>query len=186
MKIAYQSVFSTPYFTVEASKDYFIDNNPYYRLLAKDSVICMILNSRDEVILVKQFRPNLSYETLELPAGSIELGETSEDAAFREALEETGFHCKFKFIGSYRLLMNRDVNMEHLFIGFVDESKPNEISNIKVEYVSRKSFYTYIKKNKFEQLAAFGLVELINDKYNINFFKDEKVVDKIWRADENC
>lgn len=46
---------------------------------------------KGELILVKQFRKPLGEFCLELPAGLIDKGETAEQAAVRELLEETGY-----------------------------------------------------------------------------------------------
>lgn len=43
-------------------------------------------------ILVEQFRPALGSKTLEFPAGLIDEGESAQQAAERELLEETGYH----------------------------------------------------------------------------------------------
>jgi len=43
------------------------------------------------VLLVKQFRPALGKWTLEVPAGTLEPGESPEGAAVREMVEETGY-----------------------------------------------------------------------------------------------
>jgi len=45
----------------------------------------------DEVVLVRQYRHGLGGESLELPAGVLEPGESPLDAAQRELVEETGF-----------------------------------------------------------------------------------------------
>lgn len=47
--------------------------------------------TKGELILVKQFRKPLGAYCLELPAGLIDKGETAEQAAVRELLEETGY-----------------------------------------------------------------------------------------------
>ncbi|KAI0566163.1 ADP-sugar pyrophosphatase [Gracilaria domingensis] len=43
------------------------------------------------ILLVKQFRPPLNAVSVELPAGLVDAGETVEQSALRELIEETGF-----------------------------------------------------------------------------------------------
>jgi ADP-ribose pyrophosphatase len=54
---------------------------------------------RDEVVLIEQFRVGAVYQPqrawlIEIVAGAIEDGETAEDVAYREAIEEAG--CEIK------------------------------------------------------------------------------------------
>lgn len=45
-------------------------------------------------MLVKQFRYAYNKDTLEIPAGKLELGEAAGPAGKRELEEETGYSCK--------------------------------------------------------------------------------------------
>ena len=54
------------------------------------SVVLIPMKDRDHVILIRQYRPALGRELWELPAGSLDPGETPEAAAARECEEEIG------------------------------------------------------------------------------------------------
>jgi len=57
------------------------------------AVSVIALTEADEALLVRQHRYAVDQVTLEFPAGKLEQGETPEDAARRELLEETGFEA---------------------------------------------------------------------------------------------
>jgi ADP-ribose pyrophosphatase len=54
------------------------------------SVVLLPMHDEEHVVLVRQYRPSIGRELWELPAGSLEAGETAEAAAERECEEETG------------------------------------------------------------------------------------------------
>jgi len=56
-----------------------------------DCVVILPIDSKGYILLVRQFRHAVNIDMLELPAGSIDPGETPEEAATRELREETGF-----------------------------------------------------------------------------------------------
>ena len=80
----------------------------------KGAAAVVPVTEKGTILLVKQYRNALDQETLEIPAGGIEPGETSLECVTREIEEETGY---------------RAGKMEHLMtivtaIGFCDEKIP--------------------------------------------------------------
>lgn len=49
------------------------------------------LTSDNEIVLVEQYRYGIEEPTLELPGGMVDAGETHDETARRELLEETGY-----------------------------------------------------------------------------------------------
>jgi ADP-ribose pyrophosphatase len=58
------------------------------------SAVMLAVDATERIVLVKQFRLPAEQELWELPAGRVDPGETSLDAAKRELREETGFAAK--------------------------------------------------------------------------------------------
>ncbi|MBI5684108.1 MAG: NUDIX hydrolase [Verrucomicrobia bacterium] len=63
---------------------------PHYSIRTKDYVAVVTVDSEGRLLLVRQLRPAVDGVTLEFPCGHVEPGETPEDAARKELLEETG------------------------------------------------------------------------------------------------
>ena len=57
----------------------------------------------DCILLVKQFRYAYNKDTLEIPAGKLELGEEAGPAGKRELEEETGYSCKSMDLSAKKL-----------------------------------------------------------------------------------
>ena len=56
----------------------------------RGAVAVVALTAERRVLLVRQFRPAIGADLLELPAGTIDSGETPESCAHRELAEEVG------------------------------------------------------------------------------------------------
>ena len=57
----------------------------------RDAVAVLLVDNENYVHMIKQYRHAIEKELLEVPAGLIDPGETSEACAVRECEEETGY-----------------------------------------------------------------------------------------------
>ena len=64
---------------------------PFYAVRTPDYANVLALTADRHVLLVRQFRPAIGADTLEFPGGLVDAGETPQQTAGRELLEETGF-----------------------------------------------------------------------------------------------
>ena len=81
--------FETPWFQVVA-KTVAGESAPYYSLRMQDYVCVVAFTDRDELVLVRQYRPAVERYTLELPSGHVEPKEPPAVSARRELAEECG------------------------------------------------------------------------------------------------
>lgn len=65
-----------------------------------DVVAVVALTAEGNVVLARQFRPGPMAVLDELPGGFVDAGETPEQAAARELLEETGYAGDVRVVGS--------------------------------------------------------------------------------------
>lgn len=63
----------------------------FYILESKDWVNVIPLTSQKEVVLIRQYRHGIGSITLEIPGGIVENGDSPEESARRELMEETGY-----------------------------------------------------------------------------------------------
>ncbi|MEM7079062.1 MAG: ADP compounds hydrolase NudE [Pseudomonadota bacterium] len=68
----------------------------YERLLAgrREAVIVVALNDEDNILLIREYAAGVHENALTLPKGTVDDGETLEQAAARELAEETGFSAR--------------------------------------------------------------------------------------------
>jgi ADP-ribose pyrophosphatase len=82
-------VFETPWFQL-VGKSVGNDTALHYSISTQDYVSVFAITRSGTFPLVRQFRPAVEEMTLELPSGHVDEGDTPEEAARKELLEETG------------------------------------------------------------------------------------------------
>lgn len=85
-------VFKGRVFAVEVSRRRFPDGREHEITVVRHAPSVVLLPMKDErtVILIRQYRASVDRELWEVPAGSLNEGETAEEAAVRECEEEIG------------------------------------------------------------------------------------------------
>jgi len=89
-------------------------------------VLALPIDAEGFVYLVDIFRPLLGHFTLEVVGGAIEVGETPEQAAARELIEETGIRATLVPLGTHEASTALFRCHQHLFLARVEEiGQPN-------------------------------------------------------------
>ena len=89
-----ESVFKSKIYDIEKMECFLPSKNKkndFYSIKICDWVNVFALTDDEKVILVKQHRLGKNIVTYEVPAGGIDKGESPEDGAIRELVEETGY-----------------------------------------------------------------------------------------------
>ena len=103
-------VYSVPWFDVVARTTDGLAS-PYYVIQTCDHVTVLAATAEGSLLLVRQYRPAVGRETLELPSGHVEDEELPEAAARRELAEETGYEAeKFELLGTLAVDPGRQAN----------------------------------------------------------------------------
>ena len=95
-----------------------------------------------EILMVRQFRYALGRETLEIPAGKLDPGETPEQCIRRELLEETGYEAgKIEWVYTYAPALGYSNELIHIYSGHelrkagtaIDEKEISSVETISLE-----------------------------------------------------
>jgi ADP-ribose pyrophosphatase len=174
MKAKPEIVFRTPWFQIGAvapGAEPSGTTEPYYCLLRDSGVLAFVLDRAGRVVLVEQYRPPLGRMTLEMPAGTIEAGETPGQTVAREALEETGLVCDRWFqIAPFRMMLNREDVLDYFYVGLgahqPDNAKRTEKGAVRL--IERSEFLDMVTSGRFEQTVALAGVYLAEKVYGVD------------------
>ncbi|MDA3839504.1 MAG: NUDIX hydrolase [Patescibacteria group bacterium] len=133
-----------------------------------DSVVALLVNSKNNICFIKALRYSTQKIEWELPAGRVEVGESPEEAADREVLEETGYKTKnLKVKQSFYPSNGMSNQMVHIVFGEIEESAQksfdtDEVSE--VEWMSIESVEKLLKSKKISDgISLLPILLYLND-----------------------
>lgn len=151
-----------------------IGNKEYEILKNHDAVSAIVLNEFDEILLVKQFRPSVMRETLEIPAGVLDItGESEEACIIRELEEETALKVEqdnLQRIVSYKPILGFSTSNMTIFKTKIkkEEFNSNEIKDADV------TEGMWISIDALEEKINSG--EIIDDKTIMSYFYIKSII----------
>ncbi|MCI5725891.1 MULTISPECIES: NUDIX hydrolase [Fusobacterium] len=164
-RISRKEVFKNDVISVYEEELYLPNNQTVtWTFTGKREAVAIIANIGDKIIFVKQYRPAIEKDMIEIPAGIVEVGEDIEEAALREFEEETGYRAqKIEKICSYYGSAGINAGQYHLFYA----------SNlIKTKQNLDENEFLEVLEIPFEEINIFEM-EDAKTIIALNFFKEK-------------
>ncbi|MEM1627717.1 MAG: NUDIX hydrolase [Desulfurococcaceae archaeon] len=147
------------------------DNGIFERdiVVFPQAVVVLPFISEEEVLLIRQFRAPLNDFIIEAPAGVIDSGESPEEAAYRELLEETGYYPgKLVKIGEFTPAPGYSTELLHFFYAkdlVYKGARPEKYEIIRTFKVNIKEAYRMVIENEIRDMKTALLILLYLSKH---------------------
>jgi len=124
------------------------------------AVAILPINAKGEVIMIRQFRPAAGEWLLEIPAGTLEKGETPLYCAKRELIEEIGFAArKWKKLGAIFTAPGFCTERIHLFKAWnlkADFAEQDEDEHIRVVTMPVSRIRGMVRRGKISDAKSLS------------------------------
>lgn len=122
----------------------------------------------DEILMERQYRHAASKFMWEIPAGTIEEGETPIECARRELVEETGYSAEtFEELIHFYVAVGYSTEVIHIFLANgLKRAKysPEEDETIKIQMIPLDEVLRMIRENEIEDAKTIIGIFILKDK----------------------
>lgn len=135
----------------------------YYSVRTHDYAAVLAVTETGHIPLVRQFRPAIEEQSLELPSGLIEPGESAEQGVRRELFEETGCMAgELHQIGRFHLDSGRMQTTEWAFfapdVRVVAAGPSGEEHDLELVFVTPAELRRLVITGEFKMAAHVAVV----------------------------
>lgn len=137
-------------------------------VLFPEAVVVLPFINREEIILIKQFRPTINDYIIEAPAGVVDQGENPDETARRELVEEIGYYPQnLVKIASFVPTPGYSTEILHFYIAKELEyrgAKPEEYELIEPFILSFETAYSMVLENKIRDMKTSLAILLVKNR----------------------
>lgn len=133
----------------------------------KARAAAIILNEKNELLLVLHKHPKLGEQWWTLPGGGLELEECAVDAVIREVREECCIDCTPGKLVYVREFIDEDNDRHYIELFFLAEASSNEIKTgidpeLEKQYIMEARF---LGRNEIESTSINVFPEVLRDRF---------------------
>ena len=132
----------------------------------RESMTVIAIDPEERIVLVRQYRHPAGDALLETPAGSVDPGETAEQAVNRELAEETGFRARqVTPLGAFYLAPGWTTEFMHVYLArdlYESSAEPDEDEVIDVVRLPLSEWQEQIEAGEIrdsKSIAAWHLAQ---------------------------
>jgi ADP-ribose pyrophosphatase len=137
---------------------------------AGSTVVILPIDSERNVLLVRQFRYPIGMTLLEAPAGRVEIGETSIEAAQRELREEIGYASRdIREMGSFWISPGYCTEYMHAYLAkdlVPGKLQPDDDEDIVVERFPLEDAWDMVKSGDIQDVKTIAAMSMSGEITN--------------------